>query len=118
MVQLTPTQLEKRFDQEFADDKTLGDLAKAYCHAPIVLYTGSGVSVGATVEKKGHVQEYGLPTWRPVLKAVVRRAGGSEALVTSSDLWQAADEAVAACGLREPLAASALSTFRAPSRRA
>lgn len=73
-------------------NEPLGLLAQEYCRAPIVLYTGAGVSASPTETVAG--KKFGLPTWMGLLQTL---APGTE---LSQDPWAAADEAVRACGTR------------------
>lgn len=75
-------------------DGPLHGLVAEYCRAPIVLYTGAGVSAGPSPPVKG--KTYGLPTWINLLKSLVD-PGAVTAWPT--DPWEAADLAVRACGL-------------------
>ena len=96
-----PSEVRDYLDHSFADSPTLRAFAEAYGREPIVLYTGAGVSRGFETKLAGETREYGLPTWLPLLREVVREGGGSDSAVTCANPWQAADEAVASCGGRE-----------------
>ncbi len=98
MSKPTPREIQDCLDSSFADSPALRDFAKAYCREPIVLYTGAGVSSGFKTVVSGTEREFGLPGWLPLLSEVVREAGGKASAGTSTDPWQAADEAVTACG--------------------
>jgi hypothetical protein len=69
------------------------ELVKEYCSAPIVLYTGAGVSVGPAAPINGHV--YGLPTWINLLRKLVDTGAVKE---WPADPWEAANVAVKTCG--------------------
>jgi hypothetical protein len=77
-------------------DVRMRALAREYCWAPIVLYTGSGVSTGPREPVKG--VRYGLPTWFSLLKQV---SGEPDSTGWPDDPWLAADRAVKLCGGRE-----------------
>ena len=64
-------------------------LVHEYCRAPIVLYTGAGVSTGPPKPIKG--KTFGLPTWFALLEKIA-----GEKL--PRDPWDAADQAVKLSG--------------------
>lgn len=108
-----PTSREMRedLDRSSGDSPAMRALAAAYCREPIVLYAGAGVSRGFKTVVRGTELEFGLPGWLPLLNEVVREAGGKDSAVTSTDPWQAADEAVTTCGGRESFESSLLAVI-------
>ncbi len=109
----TPREIRECLDRAFAGSPSLRALAEAYCREPIVLYTGAGVSSGFKTAARRD-REFGLPVWLPLLREVVREAGGPDSAVTSADPWQAAEEAVTACGGRERFESSLVAVIGRP----
>jgi hypothetical protein len=68
-------------------------LVRAYCRAPIVLYTGAGVSTGPAELVQG--RKFGLPNWLSLLREA---AGAKPEETWPGDPWDAADKASDMCG--------------------